>query len=382
MRPKGDLANKVIMTIAVVCPFIGLLVAIYFAWNRYVFTSDLILFASLSFILGMGVTIGYHRMLTHQGFDAPSWVRAIFLILGSMALVGSKPDEWAATHIRHHAHSDEEGDPHSPLEGFWHAHFGWLFSLDNFSYAEEYAPQLLNDPVVMFVNRWSWAWTILPFLIPFAIGGWTGLLWGGVVRMFWTTHVTWSVNSICHTFGRRDFETTDESRNEWVIGLLAFGEGWHNNHHAFPRNAFHGMWWWQFDASGLIISALEKLGLVWNVQRVTEEGMAAQRSHAQKLQEAVERLRGELTTSLTLARNELTTVWDRLVHASSVPESQHAEWKQAHDSAVNRLEEIRSALDRSVHLKRQKIMLYKGEVDRIVATARGTMAQFAPQSVA
>jgi stearoyl-CoA desaturase (delta-9 desaturase) len=205
-------------------------------------------------------------MLTHRGFRPHPIVKFVLLVLGSMALEGPAL-QWAATHIKHHAQADREGDPHSPVEGFFHAHMGWIFGADSAD-PHVYSRNLVNDPVVVFVSRTSVLWAVLSLVLPFVIGGWTGLLWGGLVRIFLTHHVTWSVNSVCHTFGRREFETNDQSRNEWVVGLLAFGEGWHNNHHAFPRSAFHGLHWWQFDLSGYVIRALERLGLVHDVYRI------------------------------------------------------------------------------------------------------------------
>jgi stearoyl-CoA desaturase (delta-9 desaturase) len=196
-----------------------------------------------------------------------------------MALEGH-PLEWAATHIKHHAHADRDGDPHSPVEGLFHAHLGWIFRKE----AEDpnvYCRHLINDPIIVFVSRTVVLWGVLGFAIPFVLGGWTGLLWGGFVRLFFVHHMTWSVNSICHTFGKRQFETNDRSRNEWAIGLLAFGEGWHNNHHAFPRSAFHGLRWWQFDFSGYLIRLFEVLGLARDVYRVPA-ALQLQRAEAWK----------------------------------------------------------------------------------------------------
>lgn len=370
MRPKGELANTMIMLIAVVVPFLGLLLGVYLAWNRILFASDILLFLVMMLVTGLGVTIGYHRMLTHQGFEAPSWLRAFFLILGCMALAGSKPDEWAATHIRHHAHSDEEGDPHSPLEGFWHAHAGWLFSLKNFSNADEYAPQLLQDRVVMFVSRTSTLWMILSFLIPFLAGGWTGLLWGGVVRFFWTTHTTWSVNSICHTFGNRAFDTNDESRNEWVIGLIALGEGWHNNHHAFPKNAFHGMRWWQFDLSGLLIRGLETVGLVWNVQRVAPEAEIAQQSRLQSMRHGIGDMRQNVLSSLEAMRKEIAGLGNRMLPKEPLTDAQWQQTLAFQQEAIRRLDVMREAVARSQNLKRQKMLHYQREAQKMMQECR------------
>jgi stearoyl-CoA desaturase (delta-9 desaturase) len=187
--------------------------------------------------------------------------------------------EWAATHLKHHAKADMAGDPHSPLEGFFHAHLGWLFR-DRIIIGGAWARPFADDPVARFVSKTFVVWAALGLVIPFAVDGWRGLLWGGAVRIFLLHHVTWSVNSVCHTFGKKAYATPDESRNEWVVGLIGLGEGWHNNHHAAPRSAFHGFHWWQFDLSGLMIRALARLGLVHDVVRpplrlLRAEGAAA-----------------------------------------------------------------------------------------------------------
>jgi len=259
--------KKILMLVVVVLPFLATLFAIWLLWQRAVNWTDIALLIAFNVLAGLGVTVGYHRMLTHRSFQPHPVVKFIFLVLGSMALEGPAL-EWAATHIKHHANSDREGDPHSPVEGFWHAHMGWMFNR-SFADPNVYCRNLVKDPIVVFVSHTFIFWVILSLAIPFAIGGWTGLLWGGLVRIFFTHHITWSVNSVCHTFGKREFETRDQSRNEWIVGLLGLGEGWHNNHHAFPRSAFHGLHWWQFDLSGYVIWTLERVGLVRDVYRVT-----------------------------------------------------------------------------------------------------------------
>jgi stearoyl-CoA desaturase (Delta-9 desaturase) len=265
MRP---LANyKGFILIIVIVPFLGTILAICTLWQRAVHWSDLIVLGTMYAVSALGVGVGYHRMLTHRSFQAHPVVKAALLILGSMA-VEAPPIEWAATHIKHHAQSDREGDPHSPTEGLFHAHMGWLFK-DRFADPQQYCRHLLKDPIVVFVNRTFLLWIALSLAIPFVIGGWTGFLWGAMVRIFLGHHATFSVNSICHTFGKREFETNDRSRNEWIVGLLTFGEGWHNNHHAFPRSAFHGLYWWQVDCSGYLIRLLERLGLARDVYRVS-----------------------------------------------------------------------------------------------------------------
>ncbi|MGZ3601950.1 MAG: acyl-CoA desaturase [Ktedonobacterales bacterium] len=272
---------KATVLFVVVVPLVATIFGIRLLWERAVHWPDLVLLAVMYSLVAFGVTVGYHRMLTHRSFRPHPVVKFILLVLGSMGLEGAAL-EWAATHIKHHAQADREGDPHSPVEGFWHAHIGWIFK-DYEADPNVYCRNLVNDPIVVFVSRTFLVWVALAMAIPFAAGGlithsWagalTGLLWGGLVRQFLTHHVTWSVNSVCHTFGRRQFETNDASRNEWVVGLLAFGEGWHNNHHAFPRSAFHGLRWWQFDLSGYLIWTLEKLGLAHDVYRIPPSLMA------------------------------------------------------------------------------------------------------------
>ncbi|GHO45630.1 acyl-CoA desaturase [Ktedonospora formicarum] len=272
---KTSLIYKTAVLVAVVGPLAATVYAISTLWQKAINATDLTLLLVLYSLVALGVTVGYHRMLTHRSFSPHPVVKFIFLVLGSMALEGPAL-EWAATHIKHHSCSDKEGDPHSPVHGFFHAHIGWMFK-DRMADPQKYCKHLMKDPIVVFVSNTFFLWVVLSLVIPFAIGGWSGLLWGGLVRIFLTHHVTWSVNSVCHTFGRRDFETTDESRNEWLVGLLSFGEGWHNNHHAFPRSAFHGLRWWQFDCSGYLIWLMEKVGLVKDVYRISPEQMQKRR---------------------------------------------------------------------------------------------------------
>jgi stearoyl-CoA desaturase (delta-9 desaturase) len=260
--------EKIGVFLIVVVPFLATLYAITQLWQRYVNGLDLALLLIFYLLAGLGITVGHHRLLTHRSFETYPWVKASLLIFGAMAPEGA-PSDWASIHLEHHAHSDTDEDPHSPLVSLWHSHLGWMFT--KVPRPEIYGPRLRKDPVVVFVDRTWPIWAALGLAIPFAVGGWTGLLWGGLVRIFLLHHITWSVNSICHTFGTRPYATHDQSRNNWIMGLLAFGEGWHNNHHAFPRSAFHGLRWWEFDLSALFIRGLEAVGLAWNVQRVTPE---------------------------------------------------------------------------------------------------------------
>jgi stearoyl-CoA desaturase (delta-9 desaturase) len=267
-RLEKNWIEKTAVFVIVFGPLLATIYAIATLWQRYVSPLDLALLLVFYVITGLGITVGHHRLLTHRSFETYPWVKAVLLICGAMAPEGP-PGDWASLHLEHHAHSDTDADPHSPLVSLWHSHVGWMFK--KVPRPEIYGPWLRKDPVVVFVDRTWFVWAALSLLIPFAVGGWPGLLWGGLVRIFLTHHITWSVNSICHTFGQRPYATRDLSRNNWVMGLLAFGEGWHNNHHAFPRSAFHGLRWWQFDTSALFIRGLEKVGLAWNVQRVTPE---------------------------------------------------------------------------------------------------------------
>lgn len=366
--PQQVRTQRIRALFIVIAPFVGFIAAIALCWNRYVFMSDLVLMAVIYFFTTLGVTIGYHRMLTHEGFHAPEWLRALLLIFGTMAWEGS-PLQWAATHVKHHAHSDEDDDPHTPLHGFWHAHMGWLFSPKNFPTAEEYAPHLLKDATVMWVNRYTGLWMSLALLLPLIIGGWTAFVWAGWVRIFFTTHVTWSVNSICHTFGQRAYETTDESRNNWLVGLLAFGEGWHNNHHAFPRSAFHGMRWWQFDLSGIAIRIAELLGIVWDVQRIPHETLEAQRIRLQTSRMSYKALREQLTLSVAKADGEIQGFFSAIIDRA-MGDVEKSSLLQLQAQTSERLAAIQAQLSQATHLKKAKLTVYMQEVATLVEQAK------------
>jgi stearoyl-CoA desaturase (delta-9 desaturase) len=262
-------------------PFVGVAYALVILWQREVFTSDLIWLGVMYLLTALGVTVGFHRMLTHRGFKAHPVIKFLLLVLGSAGAEGSAL-QWAATHLEHHKFSDQFGDPHSPhgeendgtflglVKAFFHAHVGWLFG-DYSSDPAYYCRYLLKDKMVVFVSKTFFLWVGLGFLIPFALDGWRGLLWGGLVRLFLTQHVTFAVNSVCHLWGSRPFATDDESHNQWLVGILAIGEGWHNNHHAFPKSVFHGLRWWEVDISGYFIWILSKVGLATDLYRPTKE---------------------------------------------------------------------------------------------------------------
>jgi stearoyl-CoA desaturase (delta-9 desaturase) len=266
-------------------------------WEDALYWHDLVVFFILYAATGLGVTVGFHRLLTHRAFKTKAWLRGTFAALGSAAVEGPVIS-WVADHRKHHAFSDQEGDPHSPhvdhgggfrgaLKGLMHAHLGWLFIHTQRGNKERYAPDLLKDPVVSFVNRTFFLWVGVGLAVPFALGyliggdlkaGLTGLLWGGAVRMLVLHHVTYSINSLCHYFGRRRFPTDDESRNLAWLAPLSFGEAWHNNHHAFPTSARHGLRPWEIDFSAMLIRGLEVTGLAWDVQRVPRERQLAKAS--------------------------------------------------------------------------------------------------------
>jgi stearoyl-CoA desaturase (delta-9 desaturase) len=280
--------------IAVVLPFVAFIGALLLFWGRWVDASDLVAFGVMYLIAGFGVTVGFHRLLTHRSFQTYKPVEYAFAAAGSIAVQGPVID-WVADHRKHHAHADEEGDPHSPhvdfedgwrgaLRGLFHAHMGWLFVTQGQAGRRKHAPDLVEDRGMRILSR-SFLWLVLlglaiPFLVGLALdqtlaGALSALLWGGLVRIFLQHHVTWSINSVCHFFGRRRFDIEDQSTNVFWLALLSFGESWHHNHHAFPRSARHGLRWWEIDISALLIGALERLGLAWNVTRIPLERQQA-----------------------------------------------------------------------------------------------------------
>jgi stearoyl-CoA desaturase (delta-9 desaturase) len=290
----NESVHRLITGLITVLPFIGLGIAIWQTWQRALTWSDVFVFVIVYVCTGLGVTVGFHRMLTHRSFKTSPFLRGFFAALGSAAIEGPVIS-WVADHRKHHAFSDRDGDPHSPhvghgpglrgaLTGLFHAHVGWLFIHTHRGARERYAPDLLADPVIAWINRTFLLWAAIGLAIPFGLGvaightiksGLTGLLWGGLVRMLVVHHVTYSINSLCHCFGRRPYETNDESRNLAWLSPFTFGEAWHNNHHAFPTSAIHGLRRWQFDPSAYLILALERMGLVWDVVKVSPERQAA-----------------------------------------------------------------------------------------------------------
>jgi stearoyl-CoA desaturase (delta-9 desaturase) len=264
-------------------PILGVIAAIALLWGWAIGVTELVLLFGMYSLTTIGIGVGYHRLVSHRSFQTSTPIRILLAILGSMA--GQGPVlYWAAIHRRHHQYSDHPGDPHSPnlhgagpwslIKGFCHAHVGWLFVHEITDWAR-WIPDQLRDRALFRVNRLYFLWIFLGLAIPAAIGGlvngsWMGallgLLWGGLVRTCLLHHSTWAINSVTHVWGTRPYQSGDCSRNNAVVAVMTYGEGWHNNHHAFPTSAFHGLEWWQIDPNGMLIRTLRLCGLAWDVK--------------------------------------------------------------------------------------------------------------------
>ena len=281
-QPMG-LGQRVANLVAVTVPVLGLVAAIVFLWGRGFSWVDLGLLLGMYAVTAVGITVGFHRLFTHRSFEANRAVQFVLAALGSMAVQGPLL-KWVAFHRRHHQHSDTHDDPHSPhhhgagplglLRGLWHAHLGWVFLSDP-PHLSRYVKDLRQSRLLRYVSALFPLWVLAGLTIPTVLGGvltlsWSGalfgLVWGGLVRIFLVHHVTWSVNSVCHLWGGRPYRSDDESRNNFLFGVLALGEGWHNNHHAFQNSARHGLRWWQIDVSWYVIRALALVGLAWRIK--------------------------------------------------------------------------------------------------------------------
>jgi stearoyl-CoA desaturase (delta-9 desaturase) len=289
--------HQAVMFVSVVGPLVGLIAATVLLWRPHaggigVGWPEVIVMLAMYGLMGFGVTIGFHRLLTHRAFETPRYVRWALAIFGSAAGQGMLI-RWCATHRRHHQVSDRDGDPHSPhlhgdgplsrLRGMFHAHVGWCFDADRPDLARSVA-DLLCDPALLLIDQLYFVWIALGLVVPGAILGayynsWhgfvSGVIWGGLVRICLMQHVTWSINSVCHVWGKRPFPTADYSTNNFPIAVLSLGEGWHNNHHAFPSSARHGLHWWQFDASYVVIRWMGWLSLAWDIRVPDAPAMAA-----------------------------------------------------------------------------------------------------------
>ena len=285
VRDRTSRLSQLLTLVAVVIPPLGVLSAAGILWGVAFSWLDLILLVSFYVVCAFGTTIGFHRLFTHRGFETYAPVRAAFAVLGCMTMQGPLT-QWVTDHRRHHAMSDQPGDPHSPhvghgeglvatVRGFVHAHVGWLFTQKGMERGRDYGKDLYEDRLLVWIDRLYIVWVALTLALPFLLGYWLGgswergvqaFVWAGLVRIFLYQHATFAVNSVCHMWGRRHFRSRDEARNNWVVALLVFGEGWHNNHHAFPASARHGLRRFQLDPSWWVIRALERLGLAWNVK--------------------------------------------------------------------------------------------------------------------
>jgi len=282
------LVDRVASAVVTAAPPIMLIVGMYFGWTSHLLVWQDILILAVAYCgIGMGITVGFHRLLTHRSFKCSRWVRAGFAALGSAAAEGPVID-WVATHRKHHQFSDIPGDPHSPhvghgsgfrgaLSGLAHAHIGWVFSDMEVADERRYAKDLLSDPLIRFVDRTFVLWVVLGLAVPFGlgvllsgnvIGGLTALLWGGAARIFLMHHATFSINSLCHFFGKQEYDTTDESRNLAWLAIPTWGEAWHNTHHAFPTSYRHGLGKRQIDISAGVIRVLEMAGIAYDVVRI------------------------------------------------------------------------------------------------------------------
>lgn len=290
--------DRIITGAVTVVPVLGLGLVAWQLWAVALGWNDILVFLAMYIATGLGVTVGFHRLFTHRSFKTIRPIRVALAALGSMAIEGPIVS-WVADHRKHHAFSDRLGDPHSPhvehghgltgaLKGLTHAHVGWLFIHTQRGRKTRYAPDLMRDPDIAWIDRTFIWWAIGGFLLSFALGfllgdlswkaGLTGMLWGGLVRMLVLHHATYSINSLCHYFGRKPFDTGDQSRNLAWLAPFTFGEAWHNGHHAFPTSARHGLERGQLDISAAIIAALQRLGLAWDVVRVDPARVAARRA--------------------------------------------------------------------------------------------------------
>jgi stearoyl-CoA desaturase (delta-9 desaturase) len=237
---------------------------------------------------GLGICLGFHRLLTHGSFTTYKPIRGMLALFGTLAGEGP-PVMWVAAHRKHHLHSDQDGDPHSPRDGGWWSHVLWMLPRYGSQHWSDlyrrFAPDLLKDPFMRLLNR-TFLWWHLGLAVILLAAGWLAagwqmgvslVVWGLFVRLVFVLHVTWCVNSASHMWGYRNYETDDDSRNNWWVGLLAYGEGWHNNHHAYQRSARHGHRWWELDATYAVIWLMERCGLAWNVSRIPPEGAATEK---------------------------------------------------------------------------------------------------------
>jgi stearoyl-CoA desaturase (Delta-9 desaturase) len=291
---QAPLMVRLVTLVIIIVPLLCVMATPFLVWEWGFGWTDLGLLLSMYVLTGLGITVGFHRLFVHRSFETYMWIKVIFGVLGSMAVQGLL-FKWVGMHRRHHQHSDTPDDPHSPhyhgegafgpLKGFWRAHIGWFFDKDPAD-LDHYVKDLNVSRTLRIVSRLFPLWVALGLVIPAVLGGlitlswsgvWTGFIWGGLVRLFLVHHVTWSVNSACHLWGRRPYKTNDMSRNNALFGILAMGEGWHNTHHAFPNSPRHGLRWWQIDMSYGVIRGLSLIGLAWDLKLPSKAALARER---------------------------------------------------------------------------------------------------------
>jgi stearoyl-CoA desaturase (delta-9 desaturase) len=288
--------EKGLTLVVTTLPFLAFLIAIFVFWNRGISSLDLILFISFYILSGLGITLGFHRLFAHRSFKAKPWLKNVLAVLGSFSIEGAVI-YWVADHRRHHTYTDKPGDPHSPhleetegvkgvLLGLWHAHMGWFFR-DEHTNVKRFTPDLLKDQALKRISKLFPLWIVVSLTLPAVIGlvvtrslggMFSAFLWGGLVRVFFLHHITWSINSICHFFGKRPFKSNDMSTNNWILSVISFGEAWHNNHHAFPSSAVLGLERSQPDPAAALLRGLERVGAVYDVKRPSYREMDAKRN--------------------------------------------------------------------------------------------------------
>ena len=258
---------------------IGAIAALFmFSWRNFAVAAVMYYIAT-----GLGISMGYHRLHTHRSYKVPLWLEYFFAVCGSLTLEGG-PIFWVATHRRHHQYSDLPGDPHSPRDGAFWSHVGWILFGDtnhnNTKLMSKYAPDLAKHRFYVWLNDYHWIPVTVTGLAMWAIGGLPMMLWGTFFRVVFGLHATWAVNSATHMWGARRFATRDDSRNTWWVALISFGEGWHNNHHAHPTSARHGLAWYEFDPSWLLVKTLRYFGVAKAVQVASVSSRLADREEA------------------------------------------------------------------------------------------------------
>ena len=294
-RNRKHIGEQLALGLFIVIPLAAVIAAGFVVWGWGLGYRDIVIGAAMYWIAGHGITVGFHRYFTHGAFKAKRPLRIALAVAGTLAIEGPVV-RWVADHRKHHAFSDQEEDPHSPwrygdnmrsvAKGLWHAHIGWLFDVEQTD-PTKYAKDMLEDPAIVKISRWFPQLTAVSLLVPPLVGGlwswsWQGALtaffWGSLVRVSLLHHVTWSINSICHTFGNRPFRTRDKSVNVWWLAIPSMGESWHNLHHADPTAARHGVLRGQLDTSARLIRWFEQAGWVYNVRWPTPERIASRRA--------------------------------------------------------------------------------------------------------